>query len=64
VFDEMPEGEYLVYGHIHNRKNDTYWPLLRTMENALNAGVEVNGYQPVTFDELIVNNRDYRVDRD
>jgi calcineurin-like phosphoesterase family protein len=54
------EGSYLIYGHIHNNKNDTYWPLLRTMEYALNAGVEINGYQPVTFDELVHNNRAFR----
>jgi len=54
------EGDYLVYGHIHNNRNDTYWKLLKTMENALNAGVEVNGYQPVTFAELIANNIVFR----
>ncbi|MDR1827539.1 MAG: hypothetical protein LBR29_04360 [Methylobacteriaceae bacterium] len=54
------EGEYLLYGHIHNHRNDAFWPLLRTMEKALNAGVEVNNYQPVTFDELIENNRLFR----
>ena len=54
------EGDYLLYGHIHNHKNDTYWPLLRTMENALNACVEVNNYRPVTFEELIENNRVFR----
>ena len=54
------EGAYLIYGHIHNNKTDNYWPLLRTMDNALNAGVEVNNYQPVTFDELIANNMVFR----
>lgn len=50
------EGKYLIHGHIHNNKNDTYWRLLRTMDNALNASVEINGYTPVTFDELVANN--------
>ena len=37
------EGDYLIYGHIHNnKKNLVYWPMLKTMDNALNAGVEVN----------------------
>ena len=49
-------GKYLIHGHIHNNKNDTYWPLLRTMENVLNASVEINKFAPVTFDELIANN--------
>jgi calcineurin-like phosphoesterase family protein len=26
------------------------------MPHALNASVEVNGYEPVTFDELVANN--------
>ena len=50
------EGKYLIYGHIHNNKPPTLWPLLRTMENGFNACVEVNNYMPATFDELIVNN--------
>ncbi len=50
------EGDYLIYGHIHNNKNANYWSLLSEMDNALNAGVEVNSYFPVTFEELIANN--------
>jgi len=50
------EGKYLIYGHIHNNMPPTFGPLLRTMENAINACVEVNNYTPATFDELIVNN--------
>jgi hypothetical protein len=30
------------------------------MDNALNAGVEINNYEPVTFDELVENNRKYK----
>lgn len=56
------DGDFLIYGHIHNNKRNVYWPLLKTMENALNAGVEVNGYQPVTFEELQTNNRKFRKD--
>jgi calcineurin-like phosphoesterase family protein len=54
------DSSYLIYGHIHNNTNNNYWPLLKTMENALNAGVEVNGYQPVSFEELIANNIVFR----
>ena len=50
------EGKYLIHGHIHNNQNDTYWPLLRMMDNALNASVEINSYAPVTFEELVENN--------
>jgi len=55
------EGKYLIHGHIHNNKNDTYWNLLRTMDSALNASVEVNNYTPVTFDELVENNVRFKV---
>lgn len=49
-----------VYGHIHNNRGGSYWPLLRTMDRALNACVEVNGYMPVTLEELVANNAAFR----
>ena len=33
---------------------------MRTLERALNAGCMLNGYQPVTFKELIENNERYK----
>jgi calcineurin-like phosphoesterase family protein len=60
TWNRFSQGEYLIYGHIHNNRNDSYWPLLSTMDNALNAGVEINNYEPVTFDELVENNRKYK----
>lgn len=51
-----------VYGHIHNNTDMPYWPLLATYDNALNACVEVNGYQPVTLDELIASNEAWRAE--
>lgn len=56
------QGRYLIYGHIHNNRSDHYWPLLSTMVNALNAGVDVNGFQPVTFPELVANNISFRTE--
>lgn len=55
-----PKYTYHVYGHIHNNKPEEFWPLLRTYDMALNAGVEINGYMPVTLEELIVNNARWR----
>jgi calcineurin-like phosphoesterase family protein len=49
-------GRYMIHGHIHDNTGSDYWPLLRNMPHALNASVEVNGYEPVTFDELVANN--------
>jgi len=51
-----PHRSYHVYGHIHANTNGGFWPLLRTYENAFNAGVDVNGFVPVTFEELASNN--------
>lgn len=46
---------YLVHGHIHNRYCNDYAPLFY-MPHALNAGVDINGFMPVTLSELIKNN--------
>lgn len=53
---------YMIYGHIHNHVNADYWPLIQKRERMLNAGVEVNGFAPVTFDELVANNKRFRGD--
>ena len=58
---EYGKGTYHIYGHIHDKVDVPYWPLLLKMENALNAGVEINQYCPVTLDELIENNRVFRM---
>ena len=50
---------YLVHGHIHNRTDSLYLPLFQ-QEHALNAGVDINHYTPVSFDELIENNRVFK----
>ncbi len=49
-------GTWHIYGHIHNRKNETY-AIMRGKERALNAGCMINNYTPVTFEELIKNNK-------
>ena len=51
---------YMIHGHIHADPKADCWPLLRCRENVLNAGVDVNGYHPVTFDELVENNRKFK----
>ena len=37
---------YMVHGHIHNDTGADFWPLLAAWDNVLNAGVDINGYQP------------------
>ena len=48
---------YMVFGHIHGNTDADYWPLIAQSERMLNAGVDVNGFQPVTFQELLNNNK-------
>lgn len=52
-------GTLHVYAHIHNKKDGLAFETLKKMDNALNAGVEINNYRPVTLDELILNNRKF-----
>lgn len=47
---------YMIHGHIHANTHMDFWPLLCKRERVLNAGVDINGYAPVTFDELLQNN--------
>ena len=51
---------YMIHGHIHADTNADFWPLIRCRDNVLNAGVDLNGYHPVTFDELVENNRKFK----
>lgn len=47
---------YMIHGHIHNDRSMDFWPLLAARSNVLNAGCDINGFTPVTFDELLENN--------
>ena len=40
-----------------------FWPLILARENVLNAGVDVNNYEPVTFAELLENNARFKASR-
>ena len=51
---------YHIHGHIHNRVSNEYLSLYRQF-NALNAGVDVNGFSPVTFEELLENNMAFKL---
>lgn len=50
---------YMIHGHIHNNVSPLYRPLFE-MDNALNAGVDINGFAPVSFDELLANNTAFK----
>ena len=51
---------YMIHGHIHNDTRADFWPLIAARENVLNAGVDINSFKPVTFDELLENNRHFK----
>ena len=51
-------GIYHIHGHLHNRKDEAF--LYLKDKNALNAGVDINNFMPVTFEELIVNNKIFK----
>ena len=51
---------YMIYGHVHNNTGDDYWPLIMRRPRMLNAGVDVNNFEPVTFDELLANNQAFQ----
>ena len=59
-WDGFFRGSYLVYGHIHNNTSNFAYKCMKELENALNAGVDVNQFMPVTLDEMIVNNKNFK----
>lgn len=55
---------YMIHGHIHADTSADFWPLIQRRDHVLNAGVDLNGYRPVTFDELVENNRKFKAEHD
>lgn len=55
-----PRRSYMVHAHTHDDKSADYWPLMQARERVLNAGVDINGFAPVTFDEMLENNRRFK----
>lgn len=53
AFDGSLTGGYQVYGHVHNNRNEPMYGLLPKLVRSYNAGVDVNGYRPVTLDDMI-----------
>ena len=51
---------YMIHGHIHNDVTTDFWPLIKCRDRVLNAGVDINGFEPVTIEELIENNRKFK----
>lgn len=49
-------GSWHIYGHIHGSRDESY-QFMKTKEHALNAAACINNYTPVSFNELLRNNR-------
>ena len=47
---------YMIHGHIHRDTRMDFWPLIAANDHILNAGVDINGFEPVTIEELMLNN--------
>ena len=58
-WDGKRRGGCHVHGHLHNRRDEVY-EFMSRFDKALNAGCMLNGYHPVTLDELIENNLRFR----
>lgn len=49
---------YLIHGHIYGAQDtEVYGHIKKYQPHALNAGVDINGFEPVTFEELKENNK-------
>lgn len=49
---------YMIHGHIHNVQKEIFQALTQ-LPRVLNAGVDINRFEPVTLDGLIENNREF-----
>ena len=47
---------WLIHGHIHNSRDNVFEYIKDNLPCALNCGVDINGFEPVTFEELLINN--------
>ena len=53
-------GSWHIFGHIHNQKNAAFLHM-RNLEHALNAGVDICRFMPVTFEELKICNEEFKL---
>lgn len=54
---------YMIHGHFHHHHaRPEVFSVLKGLTRVMNAAVDLNHFQPVTLDELIVNNQAYYQD--
>ena len=56
----MEKRLYMIHGHLHSDTSDPFFHHIAENERMLNAGIDINGYMPVTLSELIENNRIFK----
>ncbi len=56
----MSTDGYMVFGHIHGNTNADYWSLIEKNPYMLNAGMDINGFVPVSFEEMFKNNEEHK----
>ena len=59
-WNSIKKGSYMIHGHIHNNTDAEFFSLICSMPNLLNAGIDINNYRPVAFNELLINNKKYK----
>lgn len=59
-WDGYFRGSWHIHGHIHNNVSNKCFGYLLNEPNALNAGVDVTNFMPVTFNELKDLNRRFK----
>lgn len=47
---------WLIHGHIHNARDGVFEYIRENLPCAINAGVDINDFEPATFEELLANN--------
>ena len=57
---DPPKHVWSLYGHVHNNREWPGFELVRDQPLSLNCCADINGYMPVTLEELIANNEQWR----
>lgn len=57
----MNYNGYMVFGSQNEFTNGSYWRIRYESDNILDASVDVNNFRPVTFGELIANNKRHKI---
>lgn len=54
-------GSYHIHGHLHGNRTCKEFEILRGEERALSACLDINQYEPCTLEELMENNKRWKM---